>query len=643
MTVTDKDKKDYLRMFYSLTFIGFVFVVFEHLISCKLIHYNIFGRGAGITHTIYNILTNNIYLVRFVFLAGVAGATIYDPSRKLNSEEEKENLTRIATAAILLSILFMLGYRFNIYYAILIYPLIMAFATYYIVKALNKFNIIEGHIDNTVSCEPANDLSYEIMSENGLMRVHKPEQGVIVTGGAGAGKSATIGNQVIQQYIQKNITMLIYDFKGNPPTLGRIAYNCLIQSKLKNPQNTLKFAIVNFANLRQSVRCNPIDPKYIKNVLFIKEAATNILFNINRDWVKKKDFWADNAISIFVCVVHMLRDHHPKQCTLPHVISIILSDEKKIFNWLLTDSMIAKDAAPVITAFKNEAAGQIAGAMSSVQLPMTVLRFEELYWILSADEFDLDISNKENPRILCVANNEPLKDALAPAIGLIISTCLKNMNIQGKNKACLMMDEFVQIFLPQIWDFPATARSKGVVTFLLFQLYSQLKEIYGDNNATSILGNLGTQHHGMTNELKLAEEIAKMFGERTYKDMSTSESDSGSSESISNKKEKIYQARDIMEQESGGFANKVANGKPAFFKTRFGFIDYYPKGSTDLYYFPPKKQKSKNAPPKIFLFKTVDIPDLITKEMINDHDFNEMIKANFHRIDKECEEILAPY
>lgn len=620
------DRNNLAAAFYILSAVFFILITVDWVLFTELhkqLHFNV----PSLILTFFGKMGKEMIIYRVFYCGALCGAFAMSPSFKKNKGDKQENRPYIHAISILLVGLTIFGYQFNAFYALYIYPIVFFTLLHFLSKSINTLrDNIPATPDGKVSCEPENDMSFEFKTEQGLLRVHKPQQGVLVSGGAGAGKTASILESAQNQMIQKGFAGVIYDFKGNPPTLGLSAYNAIEtrNSNLKKDEIPTKFGIINFSDLNQTVRCNPLHPKYIHNSSMIKEASILIMFSVNKSWVKNKDFWADNAISLLTAVIKMLRDNHPEQCSLPHAISAILQDGDTLLNWLQSDPNVAVEAMPAITAFKNKAEGQIAGSISSVQLPMTILRSEELFWVLSADEFDLDLNNKKNPKVLCVANNPVIKKALAPAIGLIIKTCMNSMNQQGKNKSFLMMDEFPQIFIPEIYDFPATARSNKCVTFLAFQLYSQLVEEYGEQQARSIIGNLGTQFHGMTNDLQLAEMIAKLFGDKKYADFSYSESDSGLSQTESQKKEAMYQIRDVMGQDTGHFMGKIASGKPPLFNAQFP--EY-------------KNPNTKEIPDFALDSLPVKTGDISLDKKIHAH----RVKANFDRINAEINTIMDPY
>jgi len=607
---------------------GFLFIVqlFDWLIGTRIIDTISLGNNS-FAMIMYSGVQSKILFVRSLLLFCILGYGYSNPSFKVNKGLKKKDKIIYWIIAIATAILVLIGYRINYWYAVLIYPIVNIICFYFIIKAVNSIRerpILD--IEDGVSCLDENDMSIDFQTDKGTLRVHSPQQGIAITGGAGAGKSASLFVPMIDQLIKKDFPMVIYDFKGNPATLGRDAYNALLayskNKKSDTPQT--KYGMINFTDTTRCVRCNPLDPIYINNTTLIKEAAQLIMYSVNKSWVKNPDFWAGNAISLLVAVIVMLRDNHPDKCTLPHAIAAILSDGDTLLNWISSYEEAAVEARPAITAFRQKAAGQIAGSISSVQLPMTILRQESMFWALSKNEFSLDINNKKAPKILCIANDPILKKALSPAIGLIIKTCMNNMNQQGKIKSAVLLDEFPQIYLPEVWDFPATARSNKVIFAVGYQTEPQLEEGYGKTGADSIIGNLGNQFHGMSNDVRIARNVTEMFGKIKYEDVSHSESQSGESQSYSIKQESKYQIKDIMTQDQGHFMGKVAGGKPALFSAQFEYNEIH---------------IIEEIPPF-----ALDHIENRTGDLEKDTEtLQKMVTANFKQINYEMAEIMSAF
>lgn len=622
-----EDKKNLIGM---ITFIGGItalIIIADYLIRAQLVSLQDFALGKPLG-VFLNKVASKMWVVRILYILSLAGTIILSVKSKKNTDKTLSMEFHVGTIAV--TLIFIIGYiKALFYWNLIAYPLLFLAVTVMVIKSLNQFKFgLKEEEDplGKVSTKEINDFSFEFNTDKGKMVIHAPQQGIYIEGGAGAGKSASLIEPIIWQAIQKGYSAFIYDFKGNPPTLSKTAYSALLSKKEVPGEIPVKFAFLNFVDLTRSVRCNPISPKYIDTKLKAMNAAEVIMKNLEQSWVEKTDFWAANAISYLSAIIwRFAKDpKYHKYCTLPHVITACLSDLDSILGFLTEDRETSMVMKPLAEAYRMQASNQTAGAVSSTQLPTVKLYEPSIFYVLSPsedEEFSLDISNKAKPVAFCVANDPAQKLSLSPAIALIANMVMQQINQQGKQKCLFCVDELPTIFLGRELDnLPATARSNGVVTCLSVQIFAQLDRDYTTKNADVILGNLGNQFFGMSNEQKTGDRVSNMLGNMKRKEISISESENGISTSESLKNDKVLQAKDIMGQDIGHFTGKIAGGNPPFF-------------SCQLPYFNPEKS---------------DIPAFSAKTKTGDQKLdikvmNNLAQENFNRINQEIENLLAPY
>ena len=469
--------------------------------------------------------------------------------------------------------------------------------------------------------DPDDGHSFTFPTNKGTLSVHSPEQGTLVQAGAGGGKTASILVPYIYLAAKLGYAGFVYDFKGNPTTLGRSCYNAI-----KNASGVkTRFAIINYADLAASGTCNPVHPDYITKKMYAMNAAVAILTNLNKEWVRKKDFWADNAIAYLGSIIWYLRKNYPEYCTLPHACCMALSDFHGVLNLLNEDQEISKNMQPIFSAFKLNAEQQLAGVVSSLQNPMARIFTPEIFYVLSgkkSDELyiDLDISDPNNPTLLTVCNVPGSESVFSPVIALIATTCMQNMNQQGKVRSIFQVDEASTLHIPNFANLPATGRSNGICTMVGVQEYSQLEEMYGRELAKVLVGNFGNQFYGMTNDSVEAEKISRGLGEYDRVMDSVSESDHGHGHSQSYRKDRNITASEIMGLAPGEFVGKIAGGKPAQFHVQFDHIDHK-EGPIEA------KQLS--------IVKERNLSAAMQEEL-----FSELADVNFKEIQEEIEAII---
>jgi hypothetical protein len=433
---------------------------------------------------------------------------------------------------------------------------------------LNLSNDIFNSLNETFPQEErflSNEYSINLPSRYNLKsRVRKswiniinPFRGLLVIGSPGSGKSWFVIQHVIKQHIEKGFAMFVYDFKYDD--LSKIVYNWLQQNKHKYSVPP-SFYVINFDNLSVSHRCNPLDPNTMNDITDATESARTILLGLNREWINKQgDFFVESPINFVTAIIWFLKKYADgKYCTLPHVIELMLADYDELFPILNTQPEIEVLVNPFITAYQNDAMEQLEGQVASAKIGMARLASPQLYWVLSGNDFTLDINNPKHPKIVCVGNNPEKQQIYGAVLSLYISRLVRQVNKKGMLKCSLIFDEFPTIYFNNMDSLIATARSNKVATTLAMQDFSQLKKDYGKEQAdviVNITGNIiSGQVMGETSKL-LSERFGKIMQDR----QSVSVNRTDTSISHSKQLDSAIPASKIAALSSGEFVGLVAD------------------------------------------------------------------------------------
>jgi hypothetical protein len=389
------------------------------------------------------------------------------------------------------------------------------------------------------------------------INIINPFRGLLVIGSPGSGKSWFVIQHVIKQHIEKGFAMFVYDFKYDD--LSKIVYNWLQQNK-NNYSVKPSFYVINFDNLSVSHRCNPLDPNSMNDITDATESARTILLGLNREWINKQgDFFVESPINFVTAVIWFLRKYEDgKYCTLPHVIELMQAEYDELFPVLNTQPEIEVLVNPFITAYQNDAMEQLEGQVASAKIGMARLAAPQLYWVLSGNDFTLDINNPKHPKIVCVGNNPEKQQIYGAVLSLYISRLIRQVNRKGMQKCSLVFDEFPTIYFNNMDSLIATARSNKVATTLAMQDFSQLKKDYGKEQAdviVNITGNIiSGQVMGETSKL-LSERFGKIMQDR----QSVSINRTDTSISHSKQLDAAVPASKIAALSSGEFVGMVAD------------------------------------------------------------------------------------
>ena len=76
----------------------------------------------------------------------------------------------------------------------------------------------------------------------------------------------------------------------------------------------------------------------------------------------------------------------------------------------------------------------------------------QLYWVMTGDDFTLDLNNPNEPKILCVGNNPDRQNIYSAALGLYNSRIVKLVNKKGQLKSSIIIDELPTIYFRGIYQ-----------------------------------------------------------------------------------------------------------------------------------------------------------------------------------------------
>ena len=415
----------------------------------------------------------------------------------------------------------------------------------------------ERCIDNDCSVNLPTRYRYKGQWRNGWISVVNVYRSTAVIGLPGSGKSYAVLNNYIKQHIEKGFSMLVYDYKFDD--LTRIAYNHLLRHLDKYAVKP-KFCIINFDDSHRSNRCNPIDARFMDDISDAYESAYVTLLNLNKTWVDKQgDFFTDSAVILLAAIIWYLKIYdNGCYCTFPHAIEFLCQPLERIFPILSSYPELENYLSPFVDAWKSNAQDQLQGQVASVKIPLSRMISPQLYWVLTGNDFTLDINNPEEPKILCMGNNPDRQSIYGAALGLYNSRLIRLINKKGKLKSSLIIDELPTIYVRGLDNLIATARSNKVSVCLGFQDFSQLERDYGEKEAKVITNTVGNIFSG-----QVVGDTARTLSERFGKIVQLRESHSVSNENVTTSTntqlETLIPASKISNLTQGMFVGSVAD------------------------------------------------------------------------------------
>lgn len=412
-------------------------------------------------------------------------------------------------------------------------------------------------MENEYSVNLPTRFYYQKKWNNGWINVVNPFRATIVLGTPGSGKSYAVVNNFIKQQIEKSFAMYIYDYKF--PDLSEIAYNHLLKYADRYEVKPT-FYVINFDDPRRSHRCNPINPNFMTDISDAYESAYTIMLNLNRSWIQKQgDFFVESPIILLAAIIWYLKIYdYGRYCTFPHAIEFLYRPYAQIFPILTSYPELENYLSPFMDAWESNAQDQLQGQIASAKIPLSRMISPALYWVMTGDDFSLDINNPKEPKILVVGNNPDRQNIYSAALGLYNSRIVKLINKKKQLKSSVIIDELPTIYFRGLDNLIATARSNKVAVCLGFQDFSQLTRDYGDKESKVIQNTVGNIFSGQVVG-ETAKNLSERFGKVLQKRQSMTINRNDKSTSISTQMDSLIPASKISNLTQGMFVGAVSD------------------------------------------------------------------------------------
>ena len=412
-------------------------------------------------------------------------------------------------------------------------------------------------LENEYSVNLPTRFYYKKRWHKGWINIVNPFRASMVLGTPGSGKSFAIVNNYIKQQIEKGFAMYIYDYKF--PDLSEIAYNHLL-THLDAYEVKPQFFVINFDDPRKSHRCNPINPAFMTDISDAYESAYTIMLNLNRTWIQKQgDFFVESPIILLAAIIWFLKIYQGgRYCTFPHAIEFLNRPYAQIFPILTAYDELANYLSPFMDAWEGGAQDQLQGQIASAKIPLSRMISPALYWVMTGDDFSLDINNPREPKVLVVGNNPDRQNIYSAALGLYNSRIVKLINKKKQLKSSVIIDELPTIYFRGLDNLIATARSNKVAVCLGFQDFSQLTRDYGDKESKVIQNTVGNVFSGQVVG-ETAKTLSERFGKVLQQRQSMTINRNDKSTSISTQLDSLIPASKISNLTQGMFVGAVSD------------------------------------------------------------------------------------
>ena len=343
------------------------------------------------------------------------------------------------------------------------------------------------------------------------------------------------------------------------------------------------------------------------------------------DITKQGDFFVESPIILLASIIWFLKIYQGGRfCTFPHAIEFLNKKYSDTFTILTSYPELENYLSPFMDAWESNAQDQLQGQLASAKIPLSRMISPALYWVMTGDDFSLDINNPEEPKILVVGNNPDRQNIYSCALGLYNSRIVKLRNKKHQLKSSVIIDELPTIYFRGLDNLIATARSNKVAVCLGFQDFSQLRRDYGDKESKVIENTVGNIFSGQVVS-ETAKTLSDRFGKVLQKLQSISINRQDVSTSINTQMDALIPPSKISGLTQGMFVGSVSDN----FNERIEQKIFHCEIVVDA----EKVNREEKA------YKKIPVITDFTDEDGNDH-MKETVQANYRRIKEEVKQIV---
>lgn len=273
--------------------------------------------------------------------------------------------------------------------------------------------------------------------------------------------------------------------------------------------------MINLVDVEKSRRLNPWKPEYIKTLADASETAEGLV-----EALKKGDksggsdqFFTQSAVNFLASCIYFFSKHEDgKYSSLPHVLAFLNLSYEEIFNTLFSEPELTSLLSPFSTAYKAKAFDQLEGQVGTLKIFISRLSTKETFWVFSGDDFDLKISDRDNPSILVLANDPGTQSIVSACYSVVINRLTRLINSKNNLPCALIIDEVPTLFIHRIENLIATARSNKVAVLMGLQELPQFKQQYGKETASTITSVVGNIISGSVRSKETLDWLERLFG-----------------------------------------------------------------------------------------------------------------------------------
>ncbi|MEO1545291.1 MAG: TraM recognition domain-containing protein [Bacteroidota bacterium] len=328
--------------------------------------------------------------------------------------------------------------------------------------------------------------------------------GWLVYGGAGSGKTASLGKPLLSEFMRLGFVFFIYDAKDNDYT--NTAF--WLKEKLNYPHPIYNIDIVNLSN---GYRFNPIKKKLILDEMDVEELFTNTYMVL----AKKTSLteWDDKAKGILIASAYYLYYYHPDKFTYPHVLNFPLQLEPEELTYLFEQNPTCKTYAKALIDSKDSKPTQSSIMSTLSGVISSFAANKKITYVLTGDDFDFYLNDPEEPKSFSITNSFQYRNQISPFVALLFVSAVKRIKFGNTVPMVGFLDEGTTFKIQDLEQYPSELREYLFAMVILTQNPSKIEKMYSKADLRSLESNLQNHFYGRTKDPESAKKFSGMFAE----------------------------------------------------------------------------------------------------------------------------------
>jgi hypothetical protein len=394
---------------------------------------------------------------------------------------------------------------------------------------------------------------------DGWLNLTNVYKSCMIVGVPGSGKTWSIINPAIRQLMAKSFTIALYDFKF--PDLGKILYYHYLLARQNGKCQDYAFHVINLTEVEKSRRINVFKKAYINSLADAAETAEGLV-----EAMKKGDksggadqFFTQSAINFLAACIYFFRKYKDGTfSSFPHVMAFLNRSYEEIFKTLFSEPELMSLMSPFRSAFMAKAFDQLEGQVGTLKVFLSRLATKETFWVFSGDDFNLKISDPNEPSVLVLANDPNTQNINSACYSVVLNRLTRLINSKGNLPCAIMVDECPTIFIHRLENLISTARSMKVAVFLALQELPMLRQQYGKDTAAVLTAVVGNVLSGSVRNKETLDWLERLFGKSKQISENLSIDRNKTSTSLNERMEVLIPAGKIASLNTGEMVGLIA-------------------------------------------------------------------------------------